>query len=99
MMPTRDELTGLIYDFLHFFSIQQLLKPDQRKALSKAQINTTQEELVGFILDEIIAEHGEFYDDVNKRSQQGPWHRRDQLGGQVGGQVGVQRVMHGNSKQ
>ena len=46
--------------------MQQLLKPDQRKPLSKAQINATQEELVGFILDEIIVEHGEFYDDSNK---------------------------------
>ena len=55
MISTFDELTGLIYDFLHFFSMQQLLRSDKRKSLSKAQINITQKELVGFILDEIIA--------------------------------------------
>ena len=46
--------------------MQQLLRSDKRKSLSKAQINATQEELVGFILDEIIVEHGEFYDESNK---------------------------------
>ena len=46
--------------------MQQLLRSDQRKSLCKAQINATQEELVGFILDEIIAEHGEFYYESNK---------------------------------
>ena len=46
--------------------MQHLLRSDQRNSPSITQINATQEQLVSFILDEIIAEHGEFYDDSNK---------------------------------